>query len=271
MSDMFCSYSGRRDEILVAYVYDEVDPVDRLAFESHLATCAACRLELEELGAIRSRLAEWTPPEPVSLASRSADVPRGRTPAIDRTHWWREMPAWAQVAAAGLFLGVSAGLANLDVRYDAAGLSVRTGWSAPAPVTVGAPAVRSAGDAGTKATGAATPWRADLANLEERLRGEIHTITTPPQAQAVAASTGDPGDAGVLRRVKALIDQSERKQQRELALHVAQVVRDVQAQRQADLTNIERNLGAIQNNTGFEVMRQRELLNSLAVRVSQTR
>ena len=81
----------------------------------------------------------------------------------------------------------------------------------------------------------------------------------------------DVKSAEIFRRVKALIDESERKEQRELALRVAEVSRDVQAQRQGDLAKIERSLGVLQNNTGFEVMRQRELLNSLAVRVSQTR
>ncbi len=62
--------------------------------------------------------------------------------------------------------------------------------------------------------------------------------------------------------------QFERKQQRELALRVAGVVRDVESQRRGDLVKIDRSLGEIQSNTGVEVMRQRELLNYL-VRVSQ--
>ena len=41
------------------------------------------------------------------------------------------MPAWAQVAAALFVLGVSATIANLDVRYDRSGLTIRTGWSKP--------------------------------------------------------------------------------------------------------------------------------------------
>src|SRR6185503_12201003 len=63
-----------------------------------------------------------------------ADVPRKRS----RMH---DLPVWAQTAAALLFLGVSAGIANLDVHYDQSGLSIRTGWSrspllgSPAAVT----------------------------------------------------------------------------------------------------------------------------------------
>ena len=61
----------------------------------------------------------------------------------------------------------------------------------------------------------------------------------------------------MLRRVRALVDESEQRQQRELALRVAEVLRDVNAQRQADLVKIDRSLGVVQNNLGVEVMKQR--------------
>jgi hypothetical protein len=162
------------------------------------------------------------------------------------------------VAAALLFLGVSAGIANLDVRYDANGLSIRTGWSKPAAVVAATqpPAVNQIRPA-NMVNGD------QLAALEQRLRGEIKMATaTAAQPRAVSA------DAETLRRVRALIDESEKREQRELALRVAQVLRDVSAQRQADLSKIDRNLGVIQNNTGVEILKQREMVNYL-MRVSQ--
>jgi hypothetical protein len=66
-----------------------------------------------------------------------------------------------------------------------------------------------------------------------------------------------------------MIQASERRQQRELALRVAEVMRDVQAQRQADLVRIERSLGVIQSRTGMEVLRTQRQVNSLAQQVSQ--
>ena len=72
----------------------------------------------------------------------------------------------------------------------------------------------------------------------------------------------------MLKQVRALIANSERRQQLELALRVGDVINDVQAQRRADLLKIDRSIGLIQNSTGMEVLRQREMLNSLAVRVS---
>jgi len=70
--------------------------------------------------------------------------------------------------------------------------------------------------------------------------------------------------------VKALIASSEKKEENELALHLAQVVRDNQAARNADLVKIDRALGLVSNNANYEVARNREILNTLAMRVSQT-
>ena len=62
----------------------------------------------------------------------AAGFHRRTNPAKAGSHafYWREIPAWAQAAAAVLLLGVAAGLANLDIRYDGEGLRVRTGWLA---------------------------------------------------------------------------------------------------------------------------------------------
>jgi hypothetical protein len=74
-----------------------------------------------------------------------------------------------------------------------------------------------------------------------------------------------------MKRVRSLLQESERRQQRELALRVAEVAQDAQAQRQADLMKIDRSLGLIQSRTGVEVMRTQQQLNTLAQRVSQQR
>jgi anti-sigma factor RsiW len=275
MNDMTCHFAGDRDETLIAYLYRDVDPADRIEFESHLTTCATCRRELEALGGVRAELARWAPPEPIfAIANpepraarhqpRTTSQPRvtGPTPPFGRGPWWRGIPAWAQVAAALLVLGVSAGIANLDVRYDRGGLTVRTGWWRPA-------AASSTGQAAP----ATAAWRNDLAALEQQLRGELRasqaaaaatTTSTPPAPRAASAVEPE-----LLRRVKALIDESERRQQTELALRVAQVERDVFSQRQADLRKIDQNLGRMQDQTGVEVLKQRQMLNLLVQRVSQ--
>jgi hypothetical protein len=152
-------------------------------------------------------------------------------------------------------LGVSAGLANLDVHYDARnGLNVRTGWSKAAPV---APAQTATVDPAA--------WRADLSALEQQLRAEIHAATP----SAPIAHTAAVNDTDLVRRFKSLVDESERRQQRELALRVAELVRDVNVRRDADLRKIDQNLGLMLDRTGVEVMKNRQMLDYYLQRVSQ--
>jgi hypothetical protein len=257
---MACGYAGDRDDALVAYLYDDDDPAARAGFETHLDACARCRGEVDALRGVRRQLARWAPP--------SYAVASHQSPVTSHRAWWHEIPAWAQVAAALLVLGVSAGVANLDVRYDSHGLSVRTGWAKPAAAVAGGVA---------QAPEAAAPWRADLTALEQQLRGEMRVVpptaaSAPASATSTAstASTGRPAsaDADLLRRVRALLDESEKRQQRELALRVGEVLRDVDTARQADLRKIDNSLNGVQNRLGVEVLKQRESLNML-MRVSQ--
>ena len=76
-------------------------------------------------------------------------------------------------------------------------------------------------------------------------------------------------DDATVRRVRQLVQDSERRQESELALRVAEAVRELQMQRQADLVKIDRTLGLMQNRTGIEVMRTQRQMNTLAQQVSQ--
>jgi hypothetical protein len=263
MTDISCTYGDGRDEAIVALLYDETDgsPAERARFEAHVQTCASCRAEVAALRGVRTQLARWSPPEPINL-----QVGIGNS----QSAWWRQIPAWAQVAAAMLFLGVSAGIANLDVRYDQNGLSVKTGWSG-----------RSGGSSKSGASGrseeaqagpANAPWKADLTALESQLQKEIRAASASG-LQVRTVSAGSPAsDADVTRRVRALLEESEKRQQRELALRIAELLRDVNAQRQADLVKIDRTLGVVQNNVGIEVMKNRQQINTqmdLLYRASQ--
>ena len=279
MTDHSCAFGGDRASTLIAYLYDDIEPAERAALETHLVTCAACRGELDELAGVRRQLARWAPPDSrqSAVVSHQSAVGSHQSGLVGsqrgmfgsprlvgapeaggaRRSWWRDIPAWAQVAAAMLVLGASAGIANLDIRYDRDGLSVRTGWSKPAPTApVGSDA-------------APAPWRPELAALERQLRSDLQ----PPQpiAAAPAAPAGQAArtDADLMRRLKSLVDESERRQQSELALRVAEVLRDVNAQRTADLRRIDQNLGAVQDKTNVEVLRNRGLLNYYVQRVSQ--
>jgi hypothetical protein len=265
MTDILCGYANR-DETIVAYLYDDIEAAERRVFQQHLLTCTICRDDIAAFKTVQKQLAKWAPPEPVGLTSHQPPATSHQPRA-----WWREIPAWAQVAAALLFLGVSAGVANLDVRYDGNGLSVKTGWSGGSAKSGGSD--RSGGSEIAKGSQDA-PWRADLARLEQQLTSELRAakVSVAPVSATAAvvrtASTTPSADADTLRRVRARLDESEKRQQRELALRVAEVLRDVNAQRQADLVKIDRNLGQMQNNLGVEVLQQRQSLNYL-MRVNQ--
>jgi len=261
MNETFCNYSGKRDETIVAYLYGEMEPDERAAFDRHVLACAPCRAELADLADVRSELSQWAPPEPVAhvhlpLSIATALQPKPvadlrRSPAI---------PMWAQAIAATLIFGVAAGIANLDVSYSAvAGLSIRTGWKhsvagTDANAVVTPPSI-------VQPAASPAPWADDLAALER----EVRTVLETRPATATASGTDD----AVLRRVRQLIQDSERREQSELALRVAQVARELQAQRQADLVKIDRTLGVMQSRTGIEVMRTQRQVNSLAQQVSQ--
>jgi len=259
MTDTTCTYTGNRDDALIAYLYEEIDPVIHAAFDAHLASCARCRTDLADLRGVRAGLAQWAPPEP------AFKVPSLQSPVTSR---WREIPAWAQVAAALLVLGVSAGIANVNVHYGADGLTVRTGWSSRAE----APSQPSGAKADAAKVDAvnAEPWRAELTALEQQMRSEIRaaSLASASAAPAVRTASAPASDADLVRRIRALEDGS-RQQQRDFQLQLATALRDVNAQRRADLVRIDQNLGLIQNNTGIEVAKQREMLNYLVRASSQ--
>jgi hypothetical protein len=255
MTDFICSYTGNRDEMVIAYLYDDIDPADRAAFDAHLQTCARCRTEIRALGGVREQLARWNPPEPNLIFGNSESVRNPQSAIRNDVRWWQQIPAWAQVAAAVLVLGASIGLANFDVRYDKNGLSVRTGWMATA---------KSAADTAPAQAGVT---RDELVAFEQRLRSEL-SDQQPVSAAAVSAPAAG---ADVLRRVRSIVDErvdeSEKREKRELALRIAEAFSDFDAQRRQDLAKF----GTIQNSTGYEVIRQRQQLdqmNNILQRVS---
>jgi hypothetical protein len=270
MTEFSCAYGDDRDAAIVAFLYDEPDasPTERARFDAHYRTCAPCQADVAALRVVRAQLGRWSPPEP-SFSIHNPQVIGGDPQSATRSpQWWRTIPAWAQVAAALLFLGVAAGIANLDIQYNQSGLTIRTGWSS---VSRGSNASDASGRSGGATVAqnvdpaAGAPWRADIAALERQVKSEIRaarasTTGPAPPVRTVAASASD---VDVTRRVRDIVAESEKRQQRELALRLAELARDVTAQRQADMVKIDRTLGLVQNNVGIEVMKTREKMNQM--------
>jgi hypothetical protein len=244
-------------ERLIAYLYDDQSAEERDLVEAHLGDCRECAEEIAELRGVRQQLTEWRAPD-ADLGFRIVKEPPA-TPARQRS--W--VPAWAALPAAAIVvLAVSAAVANVEVRYDANGVTLRTGWSQPPSTGPVAVSSQSRGAPIAAASAADQRWQTELAALERRLRAEFASPgNNPTNAAPGAANRGD-----LLKQVRALVAESEERQQRELALRFAQLVHEVDSQRRADLVQIEQNLGQIEGLTA----EQSEMMQYL-VRVSQGR
>ncbi|HKT78991.1 MAG TPA: hypothetical protein VJP86_02140 [Vicinamibacterales bacterium] len=250
MSKQGCHYPGDREAALIAYLYEEMSVDERRAFERHANDCVQCSDELQELSGVRGRLAAWTPPEPTWTTSWSA--PSAPRPVVSA------FPAWARAAAAVLVVGAGLGFANLRVSYSHDGFTVQTGWLSPAADRSAEPRVdqASAGAPLRAATDAAIT-RAELDAALEQLRVKMQTTA----------------EQGSTNRVRALLAESERRQQNEIALQTAALYRDLQGQREADLTKIDYKFTAMNRELLGQREVQREVNNSMAtlVRLTQQR
>jgi hypothetical protein len=235
-------------DTLVAFLYDEIDPDVRRDVAAHLRTCAACASEVEALQSVRRDLAAWHPPE---AALNFAIVQKPATILRPRRWSAATVPAWMQAAAAVLVLAGGAAIANVQVRYDRDGLTVSTGWMHAGPGS-GPPASVTP----TPTAAVAEDWRPALVALESDLRGEMQMLRrTRPEAAARAVGSID-ADA-LLRRVQTLVNESERRQQQELAVRMAQFGRDVQS----DLYRINQGFRQLQGQTRAVEGNQREIVN----------
>jgi hypothetical protein len=229
-------------DALLDYLYEEGDPAERLKIAKHLQECATCSVAVLELQNVRSMLGEWTPPVSelgFRIVQDGAESHRA-TSEPEATRRWAWRPAlpvhaagWLQAAAAILLFVAGMAASQLRVDYADGALTLRT---------------RTADPTSIRAVSITLP--ADSTILEN------------PVAPAPAAVVPAPLVAGdqterLLQRVRSMIDQSEQRQQRELALRLSQVAREVDTQHQADLVRIQQSLGQQQE------LSQRELMDML--------
>jgi hypothetical protein len=236
---------------LVSYLYDDLDAPARQAFEGHLRGCAECRDELAAMRAVRADLLTWSPPAP-DFAFRIVAEPRGvvlrpRVPA------WRAWlaPAAGLAAAAVLVLAAAAAIAHVEVRAGADGFTVRTGWATAADAAPPALASRA------HDINLAVPADAGMVSIERRVAAlESAARDTRDVSVLSRASEGE-----ILKVVRDLVAQSETRQKGELAFRIAQVMRDIDVKRNADLNSVRQRLGGIDATVTDEAVAHRELMN----------
>jgi len=227
-------------DALLDYLYDEGDPAERIRIARHLQECAPCSVAVLEFQNVRGMLRDWTPPA-ADLGFRIVqDIdasPRASVPQRAQGGWWQgwgratHQARWAQAAAAVLLFAAGMAASQLTVQYTDGALTVRTRPGVPSP------SVQT-----VSARTASIPLPAehtdgvDIDALERELRSRM------------TASNASPVDTEqLLQRVRAMIDQSEQRQQRELALRLSQVATEVDTQHQADLLRIQQSLGQQQD------------------------
>jgi hypothetical protein len=231
-------------ELLISFLYDEIDSPSKREFQKHLATCVDCRDELAELGATRAQIATWTPPD-ADLGFRivrEAESPKRR--------WFQWSPAWGFAAAAVVLLAIGAAIANLDIRYGTDGLVVRTGWNHSVDLAQQSRATN------------VTPvdWKAEADQLDRRLRELERTMSRDGSAIQNASTSATSNDA-LLQRVRDIVGQSETRQQRAFAARLTELTREFDARRQLDLATIDQGMTRLQNTSGAELKQYRELVN----------
>lgn len=228
-------------DALLDYLYEEGDPAERLTIAKHLQECAACSVAVLEFQNVRGMLTDWSPPASElgfrivqdRDASPSATLDHGA-----RSGWWRGWSptpyrAFAQAAAGVLLFAAGMAVSQLNVDYGDGTLTVRARSAAPAANVRNASITLPAQQAGAAAVGAV-----NIDEIERALRERL---------DAQGASSVD--TERLLQRVRAMIDQSEQRQQRELALRLSQVTSEVDTQHRADLLRIQQDFGQQQEAT----------------------
>ena len=230
-------------DALLDYLYEEGDPAERLTIAKHLQECAACAVAVLEFQNVRGMLSDWKPPASqlgfrmVQDSSPSAPVtsPSATVDQGARGGWWRgwgpathqeksgpaTTRALLQAAAAILLFMSGMAVSQLHVDYVDGVVTVHMRSAVP---------------------------EAPPANF----RGA--SITLHPENPSSEPNDG-PGASYdnerelLLQRVRTMIDQSEQRQQRELALRLSQVSREVDTQHKADLLQIQQDFGQQQDAT----------------------
>jgi anti-sigma factor RsiW len=233
-------------ELLVSYVYDELTATERRAFDAHMAVCTDCRQEVAGLRSTRLDLESWAPPDP----GFGFHIARNSAPPIASARA-RLSPMWGLAAAAVLVLAAASAIANVEVRYGAEGLVLRTGWNQD---HAGGPASTTAASIGT------VDWQREAQALE----GRVRQLETSVAAREVSAPVQpDAVGADLLRRVGHLVKQSESRQQRAMAERMEELTRQIDARRKVDLALVDQAVMRLQSTSGAEIRQSRDLMQRM--------
>ncbi len=247
-------------DLLVSYLYDDINDMDRAKVDMHLRACEECRTELAALRDVRVDLSSWAPPLPdlgfrIVREASAAAKPSWRS-------WWT--PAAGLAAAATLVFAAALSMAHVEIHSGPDGFTVRTGWPSSAATTAD-------GNFGALRRIVARDQflPSDQVN-PAALSGIVQRIDALESALRQASPTRNAGvlnarasDEELIKRVREMLARSEMKQQGELVLRIAQVVNAFDAQRKDDLARIQANFTNLQGTVTKEAEAHVNLVNYL--------
>lgn len=190
--------SGHPRERLSALLDGELGPAEQAELQAHLAACAACAAELEELALLGQAARELDEPAPEGYFDELPGRIRQRLRAARPAARGRLAPTWSWAAAAALLVGVLLPVLwqrQAEVPLPASAPATAT---APRPQADAAPKEEQA--AGAPAFQARSPYeaeakaRAQAAPAAEKPRA-LPAAPAPPTASEPALDKATPGFA----------------------------------------------------------------------------
>ena len=115
-------------EIIIAYLYDEIDQTAKSQCEAHLLECESCRKEVQAFQGIRTSLKpEDAPPMPYSIRMPLSSTQTASVLPLYQLSWFRIM---ASSAAAMMLIMLSAWITDLRVEFGQHAVTI--GFGSPA-------------------------------------------------------------------------------------------------------------------------------------------
>ena len=201
-------------ERVLDYLYDEVSATSRGEAAQHLEACDDCRGDLRAFRRVREDLLAWDVPQQTSVWTPFAPAPV--------VPWFRQVPAWAMAAAAGLVFVVRGARASTALAIGGArGAQVADTAAAPVMSTAG-PAL----DADAIASLVRREFSSAATDLTDTMRPAAAVV---PAAFKLDTAT----EKRLMAQAAQIVGQSEERQMvliggvlRELALEAERQRRD---------------------------------------------
>lgn len=240
-----CEYSENRGERLVSLLYEDGDPAELAEMRAHLATCAACREELEKLTETRELLGAWPDVvnvprmvyvnEPAPSARRGGGA--GRAGASSRWSRFRPfLPSVAAAAAVILMLGACAPFVRFQVGQDG---RLHVGFGASPASATEQSALVTKGDLDQGLTQTAQYLEALVRNGRQQDRQAV--LDAVDQAlRAQSTST----QAQVTTAINSAFDQMDRQRRADLSVLLSSM-NDLQVMTQSQLQQMSAVLASL--------------------------